>query len=200
MLRLAPALRLVAGAVLVAYPFVVWLGLGSRSPRAIAALLLVALAPVVLLRLRAVRGTDLGALAGIPLITAASLALASLLDSAGFMLVVPVAINAVLLAAFGASLRPGSTPMITRLARLEDPLLGSEQERWCRSWTRIWCAFFVANGTVAALLAWLAPLAWWASYSGFLSYVLIGALIVLERWLRRRRFAGAPALREDAPL
>jgi uncharacterized membrane protein len=176
----------------------VWLGSGARHTRALAALLLLVFVPVALLRLRTPERARLRALAAIPLVTAASLALAAGLDSAGFLLAVPVAINALLLLAFGATLRPGSIPMITRFAHLEEPALTPAKERWCRRWTVAWCAFFVANGLAAGLLAWLAPLSWWAAYTGLLSYGLVGGLIVLERVLRRRRFAARPGLREGA--
>jgi uncharacterized membrane protein len=184
-------LRVLAAAALVAYPLVVWLGLPGRSPRVLAVVLLALmapLAPLALLRIHAARRADLRGLAAIPLITVASLVGAALLDDAGFVLVVPVAINALLLLTFAASLRPGSTPMITRFARLEAGALTPQQELWCRAWTCAWCLFFVANGAAAGLLAWLAPLAWWALYTGGLSYGLVAALIVLERLLRRRRF------------
>jgi uncharacterized membrane protein len=189
-------LRWLAGAGLAAYPLVVWLGLGGRSPRALALLLLAVLMPLACLRLGQARRADLRGVAAIPLITVASLSVAAALDKAGFMLVVPVAVNALLLLAFGTSLWPGSTPMITRFARLEEGALSSAQERWCRAWTRVWCAFFVVNGATAALLAWLAPLAWWALYTGLVSYVLIAALIVIERLTRRRGVQAAGGLHE----
>jgi uncharacterized membrane protein len=187
-------LRGLAAAALVAYPVVVWLGLPGRGPRVLALGLLALVAPFALLRVHAARAADLRGLAAIPLVTVASLAVAALLDDAGFVLAVPVAINTLLLLTFAVSLRPGSTPMITRFARLQAGTLTAQQELWCRAWTCAWCVFFVANGAAAALLAWLAPLAWWALYTGCVSYGLVGALIVLERLLRRRRFpAASPA-------
>lgn len=187
-------LRALAALALAVYPLAVWFGLGTESPRALAALLLVLLVPLAFVR-RSGPHAELRGLAAIPLVTAASLALAAWLDAAGFMLLVPVAINAVLLAAFGASLRAGVSPMITRFARLEEPALDAAKERWCRAWTWVWCAFFAANGLTAALLAWRAPLAWWAFYTGLLSYLLIAALLVVERVLRRRRFGARARLR-----
>ena len=59
---------------------------------------------------------------------------------------------------------------------------------WCRMWTWIWCTFFVINGSIATALALLAPLDWWALYNGLIAYALIGALLLGEWLLRRRRF------------
>ena len=98
-----------------------------------------------------------------------------------------------LLAAFGSTLRRGSTPMIERFARLQEKDLSADQQAWCRRWTWIWCACFIANGSAAATLALTAPMSWWAFYNGLLCYALIGSLLLLEWVLRRRRF---PELRQ----
>lgn len=191
------ALRLLAGLALIAYPVFVWLGLSGlqlsgsgrgSSPRMIALILLLLVAPAVFVRLRNSRETAVRGLAAVPLITVAALVGAAVLDAVGWMLAVPVAINAVLLVAFGATLRRGSTPMIERFARIQQPALDAGQTAWCRTWTWIWCAFFALNGGAALALAWLAPLDWWALYNGLLAYGLIGALLLGEWLLRRRRF------------
>lgn len=177
---------------LAVYPVVVWLGLsavgGETSPRLVALVLLAVIAPAACLRLRRSGHVGLRGLAVIPLVTVAALAAAAALDAAGWMLMVPVAINATLLLAFAATLRPGVMPMIERFARLQEPELDAGQLAWCRLWTGIWCAFFLLNGVVAAALAVFAPLPWWAFYNGLVAYVLIGALLLGEWLLRRRRF------------
>ncbi|MEO6594495.1 MAG: hypothetical protein ABIP94_07060 [Planctomycetota bacterium] len=45
----------------------------------------------------------------------------------------------------------------------------------------IWSVFFVANGTMA--------LAWWATYNGLISSILMGCLFACEWTVRRRRFS-----------
>ena len=72
--------------------------------------------------------------------------------------------------------------------------LDAPKQAWCRMWTWIWCAFFVANGTTAALLAVFADIKWWALYNGLLCYALIGGLFASEWLLRRVRF---PDIRKD---
>ena len=177
-----------AGVLFVAYPIVVWKGLQAGSPRTIALVLLAILAPAAFLRMRASSREKVQGVAFLPLLSVACLTLASVLDHAGFILVVPVLINALMLVSFGATLRSGSMPMIERFARLQEEHLSDAQREWCLLWTRIWCAFFALNGTTALVLAVFAPLDWWAFYNGLLAYGLIGTLLASEWILRRRRF------------
>jgi uncharacterized membrane protein len=182
---LTRSLRVLAAVALAAYPILVWRGLLGTSPRVVALGVLCILVPAAFVR----RSTGPArGLALVPLVTIDIVSLAGLLNSLELVLLVPIAINATLLTAFASSLRRGATPFVERFARLQETHLTDEQVAWCRRWTAIWCAFFATNGSIAVLLAWLAPLAWWAFYNGFLAYILIGTLIALEWILRVRRF------------
>ena len=138
----AIAFRVLVGAFFIAYPVLVWLGLSHQSPRWLALMLLCLAAPVAALRMAKSRSTGMRGLAWAPLITVLGLAGSALLDQAGFMLVVPVAMSALFLAAFGSSLRAGAMPMVERFARLHERELSPEQIAWCRLWTVIWSVFF----------------------------------------------------------
>ncbi len=181
-------LRVVGAIALLFYPVFVWLGLSAGSARHVALVLLLVMAPALVLRLRQSARQAVRGLAAVPLSIVAVLAVAAVLDAHDLILAVPVCTNAVLLVAFGSTLRRGSMPMIERFARLTEKDLGPEQQAWCRLWTKAWCAFFVANGATAAALAALAPRSWWALYNGLVCYGLIGAMFALEWVLRRRRF------------
>ena len=181
--------KVLLGLLLVGYPVLVWLGLTNQSPRSLALLLLCIMAPVAAFRLRRSRRAAMRGLAAAPLITVLGRGLSAALDAAGFLLVVPVAINAIFLAAFASSLRAGAMPMVERFARLQEDELSPEQQAWCRLWTIVWSVFFVANGTTALVLALAAPLAWWATYNGLIAYVLMGILFAVEWTVRRRRFS-----------
>ena len=146
------------------------------------------LLPAAARRLRGRSRAALAPLALPPLVAVVALVVAAVLNARGWVLAVPVAINALLLLAFGATLRRGSLPMIERFARLQTDALSPEQRRWCRSWTAIWCGFFLANGAAALTLALAAPLSWWALYNGLIAYGLMGLLFASEWILRRRRF------------
>jgi len=181
-----------AGAVLLlAYPLLVYYGLTHWSSRVVALALLCVLVPVLLTRLRRVDPAARRGLLALPLVTAAALLLGFLLDQSGFVLAVPVAINALLLLSFGATLRRGRVPMIEGFARVHRPLLSEARLRWCRQWTVVWCAFFAVNGGIALVLALTAPLASWTLYNGLLAYVLMGLLLAAEWIARRVRFRDA---------
>jgi uncharacterized membrane protein len=195
--RRPPVGRILAGVVLIGYPALVWFGLTHWSPRRLALVLLCVLLPAAALRLRGAPRAGLRGLAAVPLVTVCALALAALLDASGYVLLVPVAINAVLLAGFGWTLRPGAMPMIERMARLRVQDLSGAKRAWCHLWTQIWCGFFVVNGALAFGLARTASLAAWALYNGLVAYVLMGVLFATEWTLRRRRFGPGPGGRGD---
>lgn len=186
--------RLIAALVAVAtlaYPVLIYLGLTRWSARwlglAVVGVALTALA----VRLRRQAGTTRPRMKGVILGSLGVVFLAALSagsNNATFVLFVPVLISASLLLTFGVTLRRGSTPLIERFARLQEPDLSADEVRWCRSWTVVWCLFFVVNGLTALTLAIAAPPSWWAAYSGGLAYVLIGALAAVEYVARKARF------------
>jgi uncharacterized membrane protein len=196
--RRLPVGRALAGAVLVGYPALVWFGLTHWNIRLLALVLLSVLVPSVVLRLRRAGGRGLRGMAVVPLTAVCGLGLGALLDASGFVLIVPAAVNGVLLASFMLTLRPGSTPMIERMARLRVANLSGAKRSWCRMWTWVWCAFFVANGGVALGLARAGSLRAWALYNGLIAYGLIGALFAVEWLLRRHRFGPERSAADDA--
>ncbi len=190
MTRLRALLRAAAvvlqGALFVAFPLLVFGGVSRFGARRTALALGVLLLPGLVRAARRGRAQLLSALA-LPASAAVLLALAALLDDGRFMLAYPALVNAALLAQFGLSLR-GERPIVERMARLSVPDLSPAEQRYCRSVTLVWCAFFVVNGTAAALLAAFAPRGWWAGYTGVVSYVLVGALFAAEYVVRKARF------------
>jgi len=164
--------------VTLAYPLVVYWGLGHWEPRVLAGLLvLVALLRAFASRDRLWRVAALGA---------AALALVSMLGNALLPLkLYPVLVNAVLLAVFLYSLRHPPT-VIERLARLREPELPERGVRYTRGVTRVWAGFFALNGSIALGTALFASEAVWALYNGLVAYGLMGLLFAGE-WLVRQR-------------
>jgi len=183
--------QIIAALALLAYPFAVYIGLTRWDVRAAAAVLLLLVAPAAIARLRRHRASDVRAVAFVPVVTVGLLALSAVLDSAGFILVVPVFVNLGLLATFGSTLRWGP-PMIERFARLQEPDLPAAKASWCRIWTWIWCVFFFLNAGAAAALAFLAPLEWWTLYNGLIAYGLIALMFAAEFVLRHLKFGRGP--------
>lgn len=167
-------------ALTVAYPLLVFAGLGHVEPRYMALLLLA----LGLLRLT-VGGS--GALQ-VRWIVAAALLLAvmtALLNQSLPLKLYPVLVNVAMLAVFAFSLVRGPS-VVERLARLTDPELPPEAVRYTRRVTQIWCGFFVLNGLIALGTALWASERIWALYSGLIAYGLMGLLMGGE-WLVRRR-------------
>jgi acyl-coenzyme A synthetase/AMP-(fatty) acid ligase/uncharacterized membrane protein/3-hydroxymyristoyl/3-hydroxydecanoyl-(acyl carrier protein) dehydratase len=120
----------------------------------------------------------------------AALGLACFLSNAPvFLKLYPVLMNAVMLGAFGSTLF-APPPMIFRFATLADKtirgsLAEKRIERYCRTVTAVWCAFFVVNGGIAAWTVASGSDALWSVYNGGISYILIGGLFAGEFIVRK---------------
>lgn len=173
--------------LVVLYPIAIWFGLTHLSARTVSLWMLAAVVPGAILRFRRSRREDLLALLRIPLAIFVVLGLGALLDDGRFVLATPVLINLALFATFAVSMR--STPMIERFARMHEPGEFSRgQAAHCRQVTVAWVVFFLANASIAALLALSERADLWALYNGGIAYVLMGMLFVGEYVLRQYRF------------
>jgi uncharacterized membrane protein len=186
-------LTIVNGVLVLAYPVIVWIGLSQMGPRAVSAMVLALLVPMLAIRLRKADRATFWSIVRVPIAILALVVLGALTDDARFVLAMPVAINLVLLATFGETLRAGQTPIIERFARLVDEDLSEEKQAHCRRWTVRWCAFFVLNAATALLLGLFATTLVWAAYTGGIAYALMGVMFAGEYLSRKARF------REDAP-
>lgn len=105
----------------------------------------------------------------------------------------PVAVNVGLLGYGLYTLwRPPSA--IERLMHAFDVPVSAAGSRYTRVVTLVWCAFFAANGTLAAYTALAAPTAVWAAYNGAVSYAAAAVLFAAEYAVRivyKRRVAAA---------
>ncbi|MDR6603171.1 putative membrane protein [Achromobacter deleyi] len=168
----------------VAYPFAVYATLGHVNP----AWLALPLAALWLARGLTARAAQPGGRL-LPAVAVAFCLVLAATNSEAWLRWYPVLVNAMMLTVFGISLRVGR-PVIEQLARLRHPDLPPEGVRYTRNVTRVWCAFFAANGAIAASLAAWAPWSWWVAYNGAVSYGLMGLLIAGE-WLLRPAAAQA---------
>lgn len=183
-----------AWVALCAYPFGVYAALRLGGTRSAALALAGLLIPATVVRLRGLDRPSIKTVAFVPVVALSMLLVSAALDRFGMVLAIPTAVNLVLLAGFAPTLWSGA-PMVERFARIQHPDLTFDEVRWCRSWTIVWCAFFVWNGAVAAVLAVIGSFEWWTVYNGVLSYAQMGILFTVEhlvRKLRFRRFGGGP--------
>lgn len=184
----------ILGALFVlSYPAAVYFGLTRLSARPLGVGLAMLMGVGLLLRLQGTQRAHAFVIARIPLTLISLLVLGALFNDGRFVLALPILANLALLAHFATSL--WTTPIAERVARTRDDDLSPDRVAYCRRVTIAWCVFFVCNGATTALLALLAPLAWWSVYTGLISYVLIGLLVAAEyvaRKARFRRYDGTP--------
>lgn len=104
-------------------------------------------------------------------------------QSLNWMLFYPIIVNLILLFSFGYSLiSPPS--MIERFARLKEKELPKAAITYTRNITKIWCLFFLINGSIALLTIF--NIEYWTLYNGLISYLLI-AIILGGEFLYRKR-------------
>jgi uncharacterized membrane protein len=184
--------KILAVSATVAYPFAVLacLLVFKASARGLG-LCLLAVGALNFLALGGGKGLDRARGWGGLALSLVLVALVLATDNAAFAKIYPVLVSLVLLTVFAFSLLKPPT-MIFRLASLRDKSLREpgaardKAETYCRKVTLVWCCFFVANGAVSLYTAlWADPLVW-TLYNGFLSYALIGALLLGEVLVRRR--------------
>lgn len=212
---LRTAAHLTSSVAFVAYPILIYVGIRHDALRLASLAAVVLLVPALALRAWAKKPSTasvdqsgqategparadalsvVATLGWIPLVTVGLLTLSAALNHEGLALYTPVAINTVFLGIFGATLR-SDRPMIERFARLQEPDLPPIKQRWCRSWTIAWCAYFFLNATITLGLALWAPPKWWALHTSLIAYIAMGLLFAGERagrWLRFERHSTLP--------
>ena len=91
---------------------------------------------------------------------------------------------------FAITLRPGSTPLISALARGLHTRLGQDftpaLAHYTRRLTALWVAYFVGMVAVSALIFWLAPWPVWSVFGNLVTPLAAGVLFVGEYLLRYR--------------
>ncbi len=173
--------NLIMGMLLVAYPFVVFMGLQYLEPRWLAIFLLCIISIRLLLSKSLISkmpwlpiATGLGALL---------LLFSTTFNSELGILLYPVAINVAMFAAFGYSLYKKPS-IIEGFARIREPDLDAQGVRYTEKVTFVWCVFFVLNGSVALYTSLYMSRDAWTFYNGFLSYVAMGLLFGIEYLIR----------------
>jgi uncharacterized membrane protein len=100
----------------------------------------------------------------------------------------PLAAFAFMALLFGRTLRAGSEPLISRVARKEHPDLTPEVARHTRRLTALWSACFVSLFVAALGLAPVLSLEAWSRWVQALGLAVPGALFLGEYVYRRHRF------------
>lgn len=105
------------------------------------------------------------------------------------LFVPPALIPAALFIFFASTLRPGETPLITKVATvmrgepLPAPLVG-----YTRHVTQLWCGVFIFMFASAVTLAIWAPPRIWSLMTNAVHYLILGAVFIVEFAYRRIRY------------
>ncbi len=172
--------RLVAAALGVAgvtYPFIVLAGMRFLPPGALLVVPVLLLGGRLLLGRRGSTEAVLGA---------AALAVLAL-DWVSPALAVrawPVLVSLGMAVLFAASFRWGPV-MVERIATAAEGALPATARPYLRRVTAVWVGFFLCNAVIAGWTVLYGSLEQWALYNGFISYLLVGALLGGEVLVRR---------------
>jgi len=87
---------------------------------------------------------------------------------------------------FGRTLRPGTTPLIERVAAATNAMLPAPVSRYTRWLTAVWCGYFVLAAALSAVLGASGG----ATLGRFGIAILIGSVLLFvgEHWVRKRIF------------
>lgn len=173
---LGRSLNLTGLLAVMAYPFAVYFGLGRFSPRIIVAGL------VIVLSLRMFRAQDSGG--RLPyLVGAIGVIIIAARSPVVGLRAYPILISLTLASVFVYSLvRPPT--IIEKIVRVRRPHMPPEIVSYLRSVTTVWTGFFLLNAAISAATAFSGSMRLWTLYNGFLSYLMIGALLIGEFMLR----------------
>jgi uncharacterized membrane protein len=87
---------------------------------------------------------------------------------------------------FGATLRPGATPLISAFAARVHRTMTPALLRYTRQVTRLWSAYFALMVVLSVILFAAAPWWWWSVFANLVTPVAAVALFVGEYLLRYR--------------
>lgn len=170
------------GMLLVAYPFVVFIGLQHIEPRWLSIILL----GIVFCRLQLSKNlvSKMPWLPIAALLGAVLLLFSAMMNGEIGILLYPVAVNLAMLFAFGYSLYKKPC-VIETFARISEPELDEHAVKYTEKVTMVWCVFFIINGLISIYTALILSKETWVLYNGLIAYIAMGALFAIE-WLVRQ--------------
>lgn len=166
--------KIILGVIVVIYPFVVFYALESHVAVRFVGLFLLAL---IVLSFTKNKNKVIFAL-GVVLCS-----LVIFLNQPWFLKLYPVLMNSTICAIFALSLN--KTPIITKQAMLahKQPL-DNKTKTYTKHATLAW-AIFMACNTIVSFITVFLPDVYWVWYNGFISYILIGTMMLCEFFIRK---------------
>jgi uncharacterized membrane protein len=165
----------------IAYPFIVYFGLGVLPPSFFGLVLVVLLG----LRFGVLLPEERLVFLPILLIFLAYAVTTVFVDSVHLLLYYPALVNFTFFLVFANSLR-SAEPLLLRFVRVRGYAMSEHTPQYLFWLTAIWAVFFVLNGLVSIWTSTLSMQAW-TLYNGLISYFLV-ALLGAGEWLFRRHY------------
>jgi len=104
-----------------------------------------------------------------------------------FLLLVPAWIYTALFLVFQGSLR-GERSVVEDMARWIEPWAPDFIRSYCRKVTGLLGVLFLTNAVVIAVASVVAPFGWWRAWTGWISYTVLGAVLLVEFLIRKTWF------------
>jgi len=165
-------------ALFLAYPFIIYYGLLNYSLWQIALLISV----LAGLRAFVFKGSKsqlakIGFYGSLCLMAFSLLSI--ILNNNGWLKLYPIIISLMFFVVFFSSLFSDKTT-IQRFAEIKEKNIDAKKQSYMYKLTIIWCVFFVINTIISTYTMLYLSFQQWTLYNGFISYILMGTLIVLE--------------------
>ncbi|MBQ4833480.1 hypothetical protein J8L70_09540 [Pseudoalteromonas sp. MMG010] len=171
---------LLAG-LLFSYPLAVFFGLKYSEPAVVGGFF----AAILLLRHFVVKNTK-ASIPHLKIMTISGVGLlvfATLANSALALKFYPVVINACFLVVFLYSLY--QSPSVVEMIASKFETLDEKGRHYTRQVTKVWCGFFIINGSIAGATVFHPDPAVWLTYNGLISYIFMGLIMAVEFLVRR---------------
>ncbi|MFD2631077.1 hypothetical protein [Idiomarina piscisalsi] len=172
-------LRTLISIVLIAYPLLVWWLAQQGLTDGLLLILLAVLVSQV--AIQGIKNPRSWVSAAVLIVVAITFLFTDQLTS---VLLYPVWMNAAMLIVFLLSLR-FKPAVITRLARLMEGELSEKAVAYTEKVTWVWVGFFMVNGAISLFTVLHGDMDIWTLYNGFIAYVLMGLLFIIEWSVRR---------------
>ncbi len=171
--------RIIFFILIASYPFMVFIGLNHFEPRMVSLLLLV----VALFYFFSKNANFLIQKNIIIFFILAIVLCTQIFNKDFFIKLYPIFVSSIFLFSFLYTLFiPPS--MIERFARLTNKDLPEKAILYTKNVTIVWCLFFIINIAISLYTTFFCSLKVWTLYNGFLSYLFMGILFILEYIIR----------------
>jgi uncharacterized membrane protein len=172
-------LKILVGLLFFLYPVFIYFGLKEFQPQLLAVYLLA----IALLRLAVWRGRKV--ITPYWIVVPLIVVVVTVVTGSNFgLFLYPALVNLVFFSFFAISLFYPPT-IVERFARYNEPQLPAEAISYTRKVTKVWCLFFLINGSLSLISLRMSE-QWWLIYNGLIAYILMGALFAVEYLIRRR--------------